>query len=237
MVSLYFLLLQYAMQVFSEETSEIYQRNIERQKLIGELDSFYDAKVDYTSFMGRTTDRDKSGNIIKVTSENGNIKFLQTGDRVNFGLPKSQDKQCTGHVRGTEKKYFILYVRDYHPCWKKNDYFRRGTILSFHSPILASRVRDASIHRSLLITKRRDYLRQLDETNNFLWSYNQKRILAAAEYDKQILKLHHAKQKSLGKILTQKKDSVKLREELVKRLDKIDKDIDHYRIEVYEKKN
>ena len=235
MFSIYFLSTLCVLSVFSEDRQKAYLKDIKQQKLIGELDSFYDAKVDYANFLGRTTDRDTSGNIIKISSDNGNIKFLQTGDSVSFSLPKSKDKLCTGYVRGIEKKYFILYVKDYYPCWKKDDYFRRGTILFFRSPILASRVKDASIHRSLLIKKRKDFLRQLDETNNFLWSYDQKRILAAAEYDKKILELRHAKQKRLGKILSQKKDSIKLREELIKRLDTIDKDIDHYRIEIYER--
>ena len=234
MVLFYFLFSWCVIPVFSEEADNIYQKNIERQKLIGELDSFYDANTDYSRFTGRTTDRDKSGHILKITSDNGNIKFLQTGDVVKFSLSKSKDKQCKGYVRGTEKKYFILYVRDLNPCWEKEDYFRRGTILLFSSAILASRIRDASTHRTLLIKKRRDYLRQLNETNNFLWSYDQKRVAAAVEYDKKILELRHFKQKEIGKVLTRKKDSIKLRGELVKQLDKIDKDIDFYRIEVYE---
>ena len=218
MVFLFFIL---TLSVFPEDGQITYQKDIDQLKLLRELDSFYDAKVDYASFTGRTTDRDKSGNIIKISSDNGNIKFLHTGDSVSFSLLKSKDKRCIGYIRGVEKKYFILYVKDYFPCWKKDDYFRRGTILFFHSPILATRVKDASIHRSLLIKKRKSYLRQLDEANSFLWSYDQKRILAAAEYDKKILELRHAKQKSLGKILTQKKDNIKLRGELIKRLDKI----------------
>ncbi|MCY4523667.1 MAG: hypothetical protein OXB84_02890 [Halobacteriovoraceae bacterium] len=233
---LYILLIFCNSTVFSQKKDKEHLKNIERQKLIGELDSFYDAKTDYSKFIGRTTDRDRSGRILKMTSENRNIKFFKTGDMVKFGLPKTWDEQCTGYVRGVEEKHFILYVVDYHPCWKKDEYFRRGTILVFYSPVLATRVRDASIYRQLLISKRRGFLRQLDEANDFIWSYNQKRILTAAEFDKKILKLRKAKQKSMGKLLLQKEDSVKLREELIKRVDKTDKDIDFYRIDLYEKK-
>ena len=49
-------------------------------------DSFYDPKHDYSTFTGRVTDRDDTASIVKISSENRNIKFFRSGDMVRFRL-------------------------------------------------------------------------------------------------------------------------------------------------------
>ena len=204
------------------------QAAIEKQ----DHDSFYDPEFDYSKFTGRVTDRDKSANIFKVSSENGNIRFFRSGDQVNFRFSSKKSDFCQGFVRSVEDRYFVMYVRDLYECLDGDvHYFRRGTMLYFNSPTLAERVRDASLYRLVLLRRRRDFYGQLNQTNHFVWSYNQEKVKVAADYDKQIIELQKAKQRAMELLLVKKSDSIKLQKELSYRLDKLDKDLEFYRIE------
>lgn len=216
------------------EESEIKEKivDITKKKNYVEFDSFYDPKVDYSIFKGRVSDRDSSGNIFKVHSENLNVKFLKSGDYLLFKIGENPDKDfCGAYVRGVEVDYFTVFIKDIYPCWKKDDYFKRGTILDFKAEILAKRVRDASLYRVVLVKRRQDFLKQLNDINHFLWSYDQQKVITASEYDKQIEEIRREKQKALEGLITRKKDQINLQKELMYRLDVLDRDTDFYRVE------
>ncbi len=200
------------------------------------VDSFYDYKTDYSRFPGRVSDRDASGNVVKVSTENRNVKFFRAGDAVEFEVASQVNLKtpCVGNVRDIEPGYFVMFVKDFFPCWGKEDYFRRGAQLNFHAPILATRVKDASVYRVLLLKRKRDFLRQMNEINHFVWSYDQKRVQLAAEYDQEIADIERKKQKALEFMTAKKRDSILTQKELSTRLDQLDKDIDYYRIERHE---
>jgi len=200
------------------------------------LDQFYDPKVDYALFPGRVSDKDATGSVIKVITENNNVKLFRAGDAVKFRVSRMEHRDpCIGYVRDVEKDYFVLFVKDFFPCWgNKENYFRRGTQLSFDSPMLSKRVKDAAIYRVLLIKRKRDYLRQLNDINHFVWSYDQERIKTAASYDKKIAKIEKKKQKALSFLALKKNDHTHLQKELAYRLDELDKDIEYYRVEKVE---
>lgn len=194
-------------------------------------DSFYDPEFDYSHFTGRVTDRDDTNSLVKVTSENGNIKFFRSGDPLRFKLANQNTNYCRGYIRSVEKKYFVLYVQDITKCWGKDEYFRRGSLMVFDAEILAARVRDASTYRIVLLKRRRDFFKQLNDVNHFVWSYEQQKMKVAAEYDEKITKLRQAKQKAMDMLITKKQDSINLQRELGVRLDELDKDIEFYRID------
>ncbi len=199
-------------------------------------DSFYDPKFDYSEFTGRVTDRDETGSIVKISSEDQNIKFFRSGDEVRFRMAGHGTNRCTGYVRSVEEDYFVLYVKDITRCWGETSYFRRGAMLVFESDQLAARVRDASNFRIILLKRRRDYLKQLNDINHFVWSFDQERIKMASEFDEKITALRQAKQKALDMLNVKKEDSVNLQRELSYRLDKLDKDLEYYRIDKDEPK-
>lgn len=199
-------------------------------------DSFYDPKFDYSEFTGRVTDRDDTNSIIKVSSENKNIKFFRSGDLVRFRLASKDSRKCRGYVRSVEDGYFVLYVQDITLCWGSGKYFRRGSMIVFNSDTLASRVRDASTFRIVLLKRRRDFYKQLNDVNHFVWSYEQERVQLAAEYDEKITALRQAKQQAMDMLATKKKDSINLQRELAYRLDQLDRDLEYYRIDKDEPK-
>ncbi len=215
-----------------ETTTNVSQWDLTKRENFQKLDSFYDPQTDYSVFTGRVSDRDESGNVFKVESENMNSKFFRAGDYVEFTVPgRSEDKKCGAYVRSTEEHYFVLYLKDLYPCWEKGEYFRRGTILKFKADVLAKRVRDASLYRIVLIKRRQDFLKQLNEINHFLWSYDQQRMLRGSEYDKKIEELRLEKQKAMEAMITKKKDHIHLQKELMYRLDVLDQDLEFYRVE------
>lgn len=208
----------------TEQKSSIQMKNLND-------DSFFDPEFDYSSFMARVTDRDKTGNIIKLFSDNKNVKFFRSGDEVRFRVSHKETKMCRGYVRSVENQYFILYVQDLYECWKEGEYFRRGALLQMRSIVLATRVRDASLYRVVLLNRRADFFSQLNDTNHFIWSYDQERVKTAAEYDKKIIELQKAKQRALELLVVRKSDSIKIQKELTYRVDQLDKDLDFYMIE------
>lgn len=203
-----------------------------QKETVSELDSFYDPKADYTHFPGRVTDKDSAGMVFKVTSENKNTKFFKIGDVVDFYVAQHEKgEKCQGYIRNVEENFFSIYVKDIRPCWQNEEYFRRGTILSFTSDQLAQRVKDAAIQRAVLLRRKKDFMDQLNGLNHFVWSYDQKRIQVAAEFDKRIMEIEKEKQHDLENLLAKKNDSIRLQQELIFKLNGIDKDLDFYRVE------
>ncbi|MBD67162.1 MAG: hypothetical protein CME62_18320 [Halobacteriovoraceae bacterium] len=190
-----------------------------------------DPDVDYTKFYGRVTDKDDTGRIIKVKTENNNSKFLKAGDVVHFKVNNHEDTRfCKASVRSVEDYYFSLYVQDFSGCWKDR-YFPRGLQLNFESPLMAKRVFEASEYRKLLLLRKDGFLNQLNNINNFLWTFDQQKLKTAAEFDQRINELKRQKQIALDNILQKKQESLSLQTELVKKLDVIDESLDHYRVE------
>lgn len=204
------------------------------QKQINEgLDAFYDGDRDYSRFSARVSDKDNSGTILKVSSENQNIRFFRAGDTLTFRLessPKRGATPCSASVRSVEEGHFVVFVKDLTPCFGDDHYFRRGAVLIVDSPDLAKRVEEASEYRVILLKRRRDFFEQLNSINQFVWSYDQQRVLVAAEYDKEILALQKAKEDALTMLVSKKQDQIRLQSELTLKLDELDRDLDFYLI-------
>jgi hypothetical protein len=194
-------------------------------------DSFYDPNMDYSRFMARVTDRDPSATIFKIHATNRNIKFFRSGDKIRFKPSSAQTDYCIGNVRTREQGYVTIYVKDISKCWTQGRYFRRGTLINVYSGVLANRVRDASIHRVVLLKRRTDFLHQLNDINHFSWSYDQQRLQLASEYDQKILELKNDKRRALDALMKRKSESNNLQQTLGYRLDHLDKDLEFYRVD------
>lgn len=211
------------------------KNTIPKENLILDTDSFYDPKFDYTNFSGRVTDRDATGTIVKVTSENKNIKFFRASDPVDFKVQNGPKGEfCEGHVRSIEENYFVMYVKDLHVCFPNDDYFRRGTALILRSEKLGMRVKEASVYRGSLIKKKKDYMSQLNNINQSVFSFEERKVQVASEFDRKIAEIEAQKIKELDKLLTERNDEVRLQRELAYRLDSIDKELNFYRLEKQE---
>ena len=211
------------------------KNNMARKTLKIDTDSFYDIKFDYDTFSGRVTDRDATASIVKISSENKNTKFFRAGDLVEFKIQSNKDGEyCQGFVRSIEPDYFVMYAKDLFPCFPKEEYFRRGTVLIMHSEKLGQRVREASVYRASLLNKKRDFMLQLNDINNGIWNFEERKVQMAADFDRRIAALEKEKLRALDELLTNKNDEIKLQRELAFRLDNVDKELDFYRIEKHE---
>ncbi len=195
-------------------------------------DSFYDPDINYAQFPARVTDKNPVGDVLKIQSETENIKFFRAGDEVKFKISTLlKNPPCTGHVRSVESPYFTIHINDIKQCWKQVEYFRRGSLLHFDSPILATRIKNASFFRLVLMQRKKDYLAQLNENNQFLWRFNELQVNAVAEFDLQIAEIEKRKQKALDDLIVKKKEASVLQQTLIRKLDEVDNDLLFYQIE------
>ena len=199
--------------------------------------SHYDKEFDYSRFIGRMTDRNKPGNILKIFSKNTNVKLLRSGDPVFFKYPFGSKNYCKGSVRNTEDHdYFVIYSHDLSPCLKKGEVvIRRGSKLHFLSPKLVTRVHQAHLRHQALLKRREQFFKQLNEINHFIWTYQQQKIKTSAKYKEEMLKLQQDEQRALEILKEKKKDGLLLQRELNKRIDKLDSDLLFYSIEKKQK--
>ena len=207
-------------------------RKMARETLNIDADSFYDVRFDYTSFSGRVTDRDSTASVVKISSESKNVKFFRAGDLVEFKLQTNKEGEfCQGFVRSIEPDYFVMFTKDLIPCFPKDEYFRRGTVLIMHSEKLSQRVREASVYRASLMNKKKDFMEQLNSINNGIWNFEERKVQMAADFDRRIIELEKEKLRALDELLTKKNDEIKLQRELAFRLDNIDNELIFYRID------
>lgn len=194
--------------------------------------AFIDPKVDYENFMGRVTDKDKSGRILKIKVENNNTKFFKSGDLVYFYVNNHEsDTPCRATVRAVEDFFFTVYVQDFRHCWDTSRYFPRGVQLKLESKVLAQRVFEASKYREILILRKEGFLKQLNGINHFLWTYDQQKMKTASSFDEQINELRRKKQLAIDNLLQTKQENLLIQVELQKKLDGIDESLKHYRVE------
>jgi hypothetical protein len=188
-----------------------------------------DPAIDYGVFTGRVSDKDDTGRIFKVQVENNNSKFFRAGDTLFFRVQNRDGERCKAFVRTVEDHFFAMHVDNLASCWE--GYFRRGTVLSFESPVLSQRVFEAAKYRETLILRKDDHLRQLNAINHFLWTFDQQKVKVAADFDSRMLELQVAKQRALDDLIHQKQEQSVLQGELMKRLNETDEALKFYRVE------
>jgi len=191
-----------------------------------------DPSVDYERFSGRVSDKDDSSRYFKIQVENNNTKFFRSGDEVLFKVNLNDDRNfCKGFVRSVEDFHFTLYIETLDPCYSTQEYFRRGTVLNFYSKTLSSRIFEASKYREQLILRKEDFLKQLNEINHFIWTFDQQKVKTAAQYDEEINLLQRKKRKALDDMISQKQERLVLQNELMKKLNELDESLKFYRVE------
>lgn len=191
-----------------------------------------DPNVDYERFSGRVSDKDESSRIFKVEVENNNSKFFRAGDQVLFKVNlKEKREYCKAFVRNVEDFHFTIYVESLAPCFSSEEYFRRGTVLNFYSKQLALRVFEASKFRDQLIVRKEDFLKQLNDINHFLWTFDQQKVKTAAEFDERINQLQREKRRALDELITIKQERLVLQNQLMRKLNELDESLLFYRVE------
>ena len=105
-----------------------------QKKLKKKLEALFDSNIDYKKFSGRMTDRDKVGDILKVYTENKNIKFFKPGDPLEFRLPNQSSSLCRGFIKIVEKNYLTLYVKNLFNCFKKGSILEEALKCHFTHP-------------------------------------------------------------------------------------------------------
>ena len=197
--------------------------------------SLFEPGADYAGFRARVTDQDRTGVFFKVRADTTNVRFLRVGDVVGFkpAGPVRGRRPCRGVVADSEKEGFlVLRVETAVPCLGSGARrLRLGSMLDLVSTDLDRRVQEAARARERLLSRREDFLEQLNGINRFLWSYDQQRVVVAGEYDARIMDLEREKRRALDGLVSRKRDSIRLQGELGRRFDLLDRDLDFHRID------
>ena len=189
-------------------------------------------EIDYERFSGRVSDKDDSSRIFKVKVENNNSKFFRAGDQVLFKVNLQENREyCKAFVRNVEDFHFTIYVESLAPCYSSTKYFMRGTVLNFYSKTLAIRVFEATKYREQLIVRKEDFLKQLNDINHFLWTFDQQKVKTAANYDEEINRLMREKRRALDDMIALKQERLNLQNELMGKLNELDESLKYYRVE------
>jgi hypothetical protein len=200
--------------------------------LAPDSNNIIDPNVDYEHFSGRVSDKDDKSRVFKIQVENNNTKFFRSGDMVLFKVNTKENREyCKGFVRSIEDFYFTIYVETLHTCYNDEKYFRRGTVLNFYSKVLAERILEASLFRGQLVTRKQNFLKQMNDINHFLWTFDQQKVKTGADYDAQINELQRQKQKALDDLITEKQEKLVLQNELMRKLNDLDESLKFYRVE------
>lgn len=187
---------------------------------------------DYERFTGRVSDKDDTSRVFKIQVENNNTKFFRAGDLALFKVNMQENKKyCRAFVRSVEDFHFTVYVESLSPCFESGQYFRRGTVLNFYSKALGLRVFEATKYREQLIVRKDDFLKQLNDINHFLWTYDQQKVKTAAKYDEEINHLQREKRKALDDMIALKQERLTLQNELMSKLNELDGSLLFYRVE------
>ena len=187
---------------------------------------------DFSKFYGRISDRNETGEILKILTENANIKLFQAGDKVNFYIANRMDENpCVAYIRDTEKNFMVISLSNIEQCWDQHGGIRRGAMVKIESKMLEKRILDANIYREVLIKRKNDYLSQLKEVNSFLLNFKQNKVEEVSKIEKAIVLLEQKKLKKLNDLNIKRKDYIHLQREINYRLDKLDEDIENFRIE------
>lgn len=189
-------------------------------------------ELDYERFSGRVSDKDDSGRIFKIHVENNNTKFFRAGDLVQFKVNRQENRDyCKAFVRNVEDFHFTIYVESLGPCYSTEKYFLRGTVLNFYSKALGIRTFEATKYREQLVVRKEDFLKQLNDINHFLWTFDQQKVKTAANYDEEINRLQREKRKALDDMISLKQERLNLQNELMQKLNELDESLKFYRVE------
>jgi len=190
----------------------------------------------YEKFSGRVVDRDEASRIFKIKVENNNTKFFRSGDIVFFKINLKEDEEsCKGFVKTVEDFYFTILVDRLETCFDKFKYFRRGTVLNIESKDLSRRIFEASQYRDQLILRKQDFLKQLNDINHFIWTFDQQKVKTTAGFDQQINQIQREKRRALDELINLKHERLVLQNELMKKLNELDESLQFYRVERQEK--
>jgi hypothetical protein len=147
-----------------------------------------------------------------------------------INLKENRD-YCKGFVRAIEAHHFTIFVESFAPCFSTTEYLRRGTVLNFYSTILAQRIFEASRYRDQLIVRKEDFLRQLNDINHFLWTFDQQKVKTATRFDEEISRLQREKRKALDDMIAMKQEKLILQNELMRKLNEFDDSLKYYRVD------
>jgi uncharacterized protein YllA (UPF0747 family) len=82
----------------------------------------------------------------------------------------------------------------------------------------------------MLLVRKEDFMKQLNEINNFIWGFDQEKVKSIADFDDRINKLQLEKRRALDNLILKKQESLVLQNELMRKLNSLDESLKYYKV-------
>ena len=195
------------------------------------LPNFVQASEDEVAiFSGRISRLNLKADLMRIKIDFGNVKYLNTKDKVEFWDERDSVRRCKAYVVGKSNDYILFKVPAINFC-KTKVFLSTGAYLKFYSVDLLNNIRMGKSLISILLKKRLALGGKLHREEVELDSFIEKVNSVNARY--QILrdKLESEWRDQIASLEEDKTTSLLNFKDLEMRVEDLDKKLERYRIE------
>lgn len=181
-------------------------------------------------FSGRVSRINFKADLMRLKIDFGNVKYLNSKDKVEFWDERDSGKRCKGYVVGKSNDYLLFKVPSINFC-KTKVFLSVGAYLKFFSVDLLNNIKMGKSLIDILLKKRLALSGKLRREQKELDSFIEKVNGVNARY--QILrdKLEAEWRDQIGSLEEDKTTSLRNYKDLERRIEDLDKKLERYRIE------
>lgn len=185
---------------------------------------------DIATFSGRISRINFKADLMRVKIDFGNVKYLNSKDKVEFYDERDSQKRCKGYLVGKSNEYLLFKVPSINFC-KTKVFLSVGAYLKFYSVDLFNNIKMGKSLIDILLKKRLalsgKLLREQKELDSFIEKVNG----INARY--QILrdKLEAEWRDQIASLEEDKVTSLRNYKDLERRIDDLDMKLERYRVE------
>ena len=185
---------------------------------------------DIAVFSGRVSRINFKADLMRIKIDFGNVKYLNSKDKVEFWDERDSDRRCKGYLVGKSNDYLLFKVPSINFC-KTKVFLSVGAYLKFYSVDLFNNIKMGKSLIDILLKKRLALSGKLRREQKSLDSFIEKVNGVNARY--QILrdKLEAEWRDQIASLEEDKTTSLRNYKDLEIRLEDLDKKLQRYSIE------
>jgi hypothetical protein len=185
---------------------------------------------DIAIFSGRVSRLNFKADLMRIKIDFGNVKYLNTKDKVEFWDERDSNKRCKAYVVGKSNDYILFKVPSINFC-KTKVFLSVGAYLKFYSVDLFNNIKMGKSLIDILLKKRLALSGKLRREQKELDSFIEKVNGVNARYQILREKLEAEWRDQIASLEEDKTTSLRNYKDLEIRLEDLDKKLQRYSIE------
>lgn len=181
-------------------------------------------------FSGRISRLNLKADLMRIKIDFGNVKYLNTKDKVEFWDERDSNKRCKAYVVGKSNDYLLFKVPSINFC-KTKVFLSIGAYLQFFSVDLLNNIKMGKSLIDILLKKRLALNGKLRREQKDLDSFIEKVNGINARYQILREKLEAEWRDQVASLEEDKTTSLRNYKDLERRVDELDTKLQRYRIE------